>query len=57
MFNRSGLLQDFNVRKACTSDIEAVENIVDHIDNKESLLADLLMYTKAKRDPVSLFQS
>ena len=34
VFNRAGLLQDFNVRRACTSDMEAVETVVENIDNK-----------------------
>ncbi|XP_072032047.1 cilia- and flagella-associated protein 61-like [Amphiura filiformis] len=50
IFNRCGLLQSFNVRRVCTSDVEAVESVVEHIENKECLMKDLMLYTKAKRD-------
>ncbi|XP_038072321.1 cilia- and flagella-associated protein 61-like [Patiria miniata] len=51
VFNRSGLLQSFQVRPACTSDEQGVEELTQHIDNKDGLMADLRQYNKARRDP------
>ncbi|GFO18065.1 cilia- and flagella-associated protein 61-like [Plakobranchus ocellatus] len=50
VFHRSGLLKNFRVRLACTSDMEAVEKLVATVDMKEGILEDLKQFNKARRD-------
>ncbi|KAK7506894.1 hypothetical protein BaRGS_00001745 [Batillaria attramentaria] len=50
IFHRSGLLRNFVVRPACTSDYSSVEKLVKTIQLNENLLADLTQYNKARRD-------
>ncbi|KAJ8309534.1 hypothetical protein KUTeg_014408 [Tegillarca granosa] len=50
VFHRSGLLKDFNVRPACSKDIEGVQKLVQTVDLHENLLADLKQFYKARRD-------
>ena len=39
------------MRRACTSDTEAVTELVRTLDMNEHLLADMAQYNKARRDP------
>lgn len=50
IFHRSGLLKSFVVRPACTSDYEKVEKLVQTIQLREKLLADLEQYSRFRRD-------
>ncbi|KAL3874225.1 hypothetical protein ACJMK2_037270 [Sinanodonta woodiana] len=50
VFHKSGLLKDFKVRPACTSDYSGVEELVKNIDLHENLLKDLQQYNRARRD-------
>ncbi|GFR98697.1 cilia- and flagella-associated protein 61-like [Elysia marginata] len=50
VFHRSGLLKNFRVRRACTSDLAAVEKLVATVDMKEGILEDLKQFNKARRD-------
>ena len=43
--------RQFSVRRACTSDTEAVTELVRTLDMNEHLLADMAQYNKARRDP------
>ncbi|BFZ07341.1 hypothetical protein BsWGS_10380 [Bradybaena similaris] len=51
VFHRSGLLKNFKVRTACSSDYENVEKLVETINYKENLLTDLQQFNRARRDP------
>ncbi|XP_033640473.1 cilia- and flagella-associated protein 61-like [Asterias rubens] len=51
VFNRCGLLQSFEVRPACTTDEQGVQDLIQHVDNKEGLMTDLRQFNKARRDP------
>ena len=42
--------RDMVVRKACTSDVPRVENLVRTLDLNENLLADLKQFNRARRD-------
>ncbi|CAG5133004.1 unnamed protein product, partial [Candidula unifasciata] len=54
VFHRSGLLKNFKVRTACSSDYEHVEKLVETINFKENLLADLQQFHRARRDPTGV---
>ena len=54
VFNRCGLLQSFEVRPACTTDEQGVQDLIQHVDNKEGLMTDLRQFNKARRDPVRI---
>ena len=40
------------MRRACSSDLEAVEKLVATVDMKEGILEDLKQFNKARRDKV-----
>ena len=42
--------RDMVVRKACTSDVPRVENLVRTLDLNENLLADIKQFNRARRD-------
>ncbi|KAK3738961.1 hypothetical protein RRG08_006528 [Elysia crispata] len=50
VFHRSGLLKNFNVRHACTSDLESIEKLVATVNMKEGILEDLKQFNRARRD-------
>ncbi|XP_071962157.1 cilia- and flagella-associated protein 61-like [Antedon mediterranea] len=50
IFNRSGILQSFNVRPICVTDRNNVETLVENIENKEAILADFDQFNRARRD-------
>ncbi|XP_006015481.2 cilia- and flagella-associated protein 61 [Alligator sinensis] len=51
VFHRAGLLKSFNVRRATTSDLPAVEMLIKTLDLNKSILDDLRIFTLARRDP------
>ncbi|XP_076463469.1 cilia- and flagella-associated protein 61-like [Babylonia areolata] len=50
VFHRTGLLKNFVVRPACTSDMEAVGSLVQKIELQENIMQDLQQFNKARRD-------
>ncbi|KAK6176372.1 hypothetical protein SNE40_014672 [Patella caerulea] len=51
IFNKSGLLKNFNIRTACTKDVEPVEELVKSLDCHTDLLDDFKQFRTARRDP------
>ncbi|XP_048259860.1 cilia- and flagella-associated protein 61-like isoform X2 [Haliotis rufescens] len=50
VFHRSGLLKDFHVRVACSSDVRGVDMLVQTVDLHDNLLKDLKQFNMARRD-------
>ncbi|XP_064621787.1 cilia- and flagella-associated protein 61-like isoform X2 [Lineus longissimus] len=50
IFNKSGLIKNFDVRPACTKDLAGVEKLVQTIELHENLLDDLKQFNKMRRD-------
>ncbi|XP_075452366.1 cilia- and flagella-associated protein 61 isoform X2 [Ascaphus truei] len=59
VFHRAGLLNLLQVRAAKSSDVPAVEKLIETLDLHESILDDLKIYNQARRDadgtPVQAF--
>ncbi len=52
VFHRAGLVKSFHVREANkASDYMAVEKLVHNMRSKESILRDLSVYMKSRKDP------
>jgi hypothetical protein len=51
LFHRAGLIKSFEVREATTpGDYESVERLVHNIKSKNSLLNDLNVFIKSRKD-------
>ncbi|XP_077999640.1 cilia- and flagella-associated protein 61-like [Glandiceps talaboti] len=51
VFNRNGLIQNFEVRPVCKSDIANVKSLIQTLQEQDCLLADLQQFNIARRDP------
>lgn len=52
VFHRAGLVKSFKVREAnISTDYTAVEKLVHNMSSKESILRDLTVYMKSRKDP------
>ena len=51
LFHRACLVKSFDVREAKKSDYTKVERLINNLGSKESILRDLTIYLKSRKDP------
>lgn len=54
IFHRAGLLKSFHVREATRRDYATVEKLVQNIKSKDSILKDLDLFLKSRKEPTGV---